>query len=244
MQKLQQRGQQGLVVIIDNLDRIDYSSRPSGRPQPEYLFVDRASALRSLHCHVVYTVPLALLRFSDDFKVISERFLSDPIVLPMVPVQLRDGQVHEAGMALLRDMALARAFPDLEPHQRLNEIPEVFDSSHALDRLCCASGGHVRNLLRFLHKWIRKEQKLPLSRDRLEEIIQEERHDSVLGISQTEWALLRHVAQSKDISILSDDQKPRYQKLLRNLLVLEYDDQQGRWFDINPILAGSKELQS
>lgn len=243
VQKLQQRGQQGLVVIIDNLDRIDFSPRPSGRPQPEYLFIDRASALRSLHCHVVYTVPLALLRFSDDFKVIGERFLSDPIVLPMVPVRFRNGQAHEAGMALLRQMVLARAFPNLEPNLRLGCITEIFDSPESLDRLCCASGGHVRNLLRFLNRWIRKERQLPLSRSRLEEIIQEELHQSVLGIFQTEWELLRHVAQSKNVSIFSDDQKPRYQKLLRNLLVLEYSDQDGRWFDINPILAGSKELQ-
>ncbi len=39
--QLKQRGKQGLVVIIDNLDRVDARQLPSGRTQPEYLFVDR-----------------------------------------------------------------------------------------------------------------------------------------------------------------------------------------------------------
>jgi hypothetical protein len=243
IEKLQHRNQRGLVVIIDNLDRIDFSPRPWGRPQPEYLFVDRATQLRSLHCHVVYTIPLALLRFSDDYKVISERFVADPLVLPMVPVRSRDGQKHEAGMSRLRQMVLARAFPNLDEADRLQRITEIFDSPETLDRLCQVSGGHVRNLLRFLNKWIKAERRLPLCRDRLEAIIQDERNQAMLGIVSEDWDLLRQVAQQKKGIIVNDEQKSRYQKLLRNLLVLEYRDQNGSWFDVNPILAEAEELQ-
>lgn len=243
IEKLQQQGKRGLVVIIDNLDRIDFSPTPWGRPQPEYLFVDRATQLRSLHCHVVYTIPLALLRFSDDYKVIAERFVADPLVLPMVPVRRRDGQEHEAGMARLRQMVLARAFPDLSETERLDKITEVFDSPETLDRLCQVSGGHVRNLLRFLNKWIKTERRLPLGQERLKAIIQEERNQAALGIVSEDWALLRQVAQQKKGMSVNDDQKSRYQKLLRNLLVLEYRDQAGSWFDVNPILAEAEELK-
>lgn len=242
-EKLQYLGKQGLVVIIDNLDRVDFSPRPTGRSQPEYLFIDRATQLRSLHCHVIYTIPLALLRFSNDFNVVSKRFMTDPQVLPMVPVQLRDGQEHKVGMQLLRDMVLARAFPNLDKEQRFNQLAEVFDGPETLDRLCQASGGHVRNLLRLLNNWIKRERQLPLSRDRLEEIIQDERNQMILGIVQPDWKLLRQVAQRKQISIEDDDQKARYQKLLRNLLVLEYLDREGPWFGVDPILAEARELQ-
>lgn len=239
---LQQQGKQGLVVIIDNLDRVDFSPKPSGRPQPEYLFVDRATQLRSLHCHVIYTIPLALLRFSDDFKVINERFMTDPLVLPMVPVRLRNGQENEAGMELMRQMVLARAFPNDDPALRLNYITDIFDTSETLDRLCRASGGHVRNLLRALNKWIKKERQLPLSRACLESILQDERNQFTLGIVQSDWELLRQVSQRKKVPMVSDEQRPRYQKLLRNLLVLEYFDQEGPWFDVNPILMEAEEL--
>jgi hypothetical protein len=192
---------------------------------------------------VVYTIPLALLRFSDDYKVIAERFVADPLVLPMVPVRRRDGQEHEAGMARLRQMVLARAFPDLSETERLDKITEVFDSPETLDRLCQVSGGHVRNLLRFLNKWIKTERRLPLGQERLKAIIQEERNQAALGIVSEDWALLRQVAQQKKGMSVNDDQKSRYQKLLRNLLVLEYRDQAGSWFDVNPILAEAEELK-
>lgn len=243
IQKLHYRNQRGLVVIIDNLDRIDFAPTPWGRSQPEYLFVDRATHLRSLNCHVIYTIPLALLRFSDDYKVISERFATEPFVLPMVPVRDRNGQPHRTGLSRLQQMVLSRAFPDLDETQRLSRITELFDGPASLDRLCQVSGGHVRNLLRFLNKWIRVERQLPLSRDRLETIIQEERNQTVLGIVHEDWALLRQVAQQKRSITVNDNQKSRYQKLLRNLLVLEYRDSAGSWFDVNPILAEADPLQ-
>lgn len=242
IEKLRYQGKRGLVVIIDNLDRIDFSPKPWGRSQPEYLFVDRATQLRSLHCHVVYTIPLALLRFSSDYKVISERFVADPFVLPMVPVRWRDGRTYEAGISLLRQMVLARAFPHLEATERLNHITELFDCPESLDRLCQISGGHVRNLLRFLNKWIKAERQLPLCRKRLETIIQEERNQATLGIVAEDWALLRQIAQQKTSININDEQKSRYQKLLRNLLVLEYRDEVGSWFDINPILITAEGL--
>jgi energy-coupling factor transporter ATP-binding protein EcfA2 len=78
--ELKKRGQQGLVVLIDNLDRVDNTSRATGRTQPEYLFVDRGEQLKSLNCHVVYTIPLVLV-FSNDLGRLTNRFGVDPKVL-------------------------------------------------------------------------------------------------------------------------------------------------------------------
>ncbi len=55
--KLKQYGKKGLVVIVDDLDKILNTPKPWGRNQPEYLFVDRGEQLRSLNCHVVYLFP-------------------------------------------------------------------------------------------------------------------------------------------------------------------------------------------
>jgi hypothetical protein len=44
--ELKRRGKKGLVVIVDNLDRVDSRPLPSGRLQPEYLFIDRGEQLR------------------------------------------------------------------------------------------------------------------------------------------------------------------------------------------------------
>ena len=234
---LKHLGKKGLVVIVDNLDRIDNRQKGWGRPQQEYLFVDQGEYLTKLRCHLVYTMPLAL-KFSNDYGNLTQRFSEDPKVLPMVPVQLTDGSACEAGMALLRQMVLARAFPDLDEDKRNDKITEIFDSPQTLDRLCCVSGGHVRDLLRLLNTWIKKGRQLPLSRESLEDVIRSRRNDMTMPISDLEWELLRQVRQRKKVS--DDD---GYQKLIRSRLVFEYRDKGESWFDINPILAEAKELQ-
>jgi hypothetical protein len=93
---LKHLGKKGLVVIVDNLDRIDNRQKGWGRPQQEYLFVDQGEYLTKLRCHLVYTMPLAL-KFSNDYGNLTQRFSEDPKVLPMVPVQLTDGSACEAG---------------------------------------------------------------------------------------------------------------------------------------------------
>jgi hypothetical protein len=233
---LKQQGKKGLVVIVDNLDRLDSRQKPFGRPQQEYLFVDQGEYLTKLNCHLVYTMPLAL-KFSNDYGNLTQRF-EEPRVLPMVPVQLRDGSECDAGMELLRQMILARAFPDLDEQQRLSNITEIFDSSKTLDRLCRVSGGHVRDLLRLLNTWIMEEMELPLSGATLEAVIRARRNEMTMPISDDEWELLRQVRQRKKVS---GDQG--YQTLIRSRLVFEYRDSGESWFDINPILAEAKELQ-
>ena len=235
--KLKQRGKNGLVVIVDNLDKVDSSPKPWGRPQPEYLFVDRGEQLASLHCHVIYTLPLAL-RFSNDFNTLTQRFKSDPQVLPMVSIQLRDGKEFGEGMAKLRQLVLARAFPHLEEQQRLEKITEIFDSTETLDYLCKMSGGHVRNILRILNDAIKKQKGLPISSENLNKVIQNFRNERTLAVDDQEWELLRQVAQTKKVK--GDD---GYQRLIRSMFVYEYRDDEGSWFDINPILKDSVELK-
>jgi hypothetical protein len=236
--KLKLCGKHGLVVIVDNLDRVDSSPKPWGRPQQEYLFVDRGEQLRGLKCHLVYTMPLAL-RFSSDFTNLTHRFAVNPQVLPMVPIQLRDGSECEQGMYLLRQMVLARAFPDSDEGERLKRIPEIFDVPETLNLLCRISGGHVRNLLRLLNDSIKRQRGLPITRSSLESVIREYRHNRVLAVTDTEWNLLRQVAQEKKVA-----GEEGYQTLIRSLFVYEYRYEEDSWFDVDPILADAKELRS
>ncbi|MEA5563950.1 P-loop NTPase fold protein [Anabaena sp. UHCC 0399] len=236
--KLKQQGQKGLVVIVDNLDRIDNSPKPWGRPQQEYLFVDQGEYLTKLNCHLVYTMPLSL-KFSNDYGTLTQRFHDDPKVLPMVSVQYPDGSIHQEGMGLMQQMVLARAFPDLQPVARLEKITEIFDSVSTLERLCIMSGGHVRDLLRLLNTWIMEEMSLPLTCKTLEQVIRSRRNEMMLPISEEEWRLLRDVKRKKKVS---DDQG--YQKLIRSRFVFEYRESGESWFDVNPILAEARELTS
>jgi AAA ATPase domain len=234
---LKQRGKKGLVVIIDNLDRVDLSRKASGRSQPEYLFIDRGEQLKKLNCHVVYTIPLVLI-FSNELSTLTNRFGVKPIVLPMVTVISRDGSDHLEGMNLLKQMVLARAFPNLKPEERLGLISVVFDSSETLERLCRISGGHVRNLLVLLYSCLQEDDP-PIQRDCLEMVIREYRDDLIAAISENEWELLHQILRQRD-NVKGEDE---YQTLLRSLFLFEYRDVEGRWFGINPAIAESKKFQ-
>ena len=239
--RLAAQGRKGLVIIVDNLDRIDNTIKPSGSSQPEYLFVDRGEQLRRLKCHVVYSIPL-ILTFANQLLPLQERFGSYIKVLPMVKVKTRDGQLFEEGINLLRQMMLARAFPDLEEQERLNLVTAVFDSPETLDRLCLISGGHVRNLLVILYSCLQQKNP-PISRKCLEGVIRRQRNMLRRAITFDEWNLLAEVKQNPWIS-----GEEEYQTLISSLFVFEYEeddeDEEGTWFDVNPILGEAKELTS
>ncbi|MGC9528080.1 MAG: P-loop NTPase fold protein [Limnospira sp.] len=237
IRQLKQQGKAGLVVIIDNLDRIMSSKTATGRPQPEYLFIDRGDQLNQLQCHVVYTIPLGLI-FSSDLGRLTNRFGSDPKALPMVPVQFPDGTPCEAGIEHLRQMVMVRAFPGIDADRYSPFVPAIFDDPDTLDRLCIISGGHVRSLLVLLYSCLQQEDP-PLPRDVLENVILQRRHQLLLAIESQEWDLLRHVAKTKKLSGLTE-----YQTLLRSLWVFEYRHQKDYWFDINPVLAEAPEFEN
>ena len=242
-EELKRRKKEGLVVIVDNLDRVDNSPKSWGRTQPEYLFVDRGEQLQKLNCHVVYTIPLTLM-FSNDYGRLSSRFGVKPKVLPMVPVQLRnliptkEGTDYEPGMALLRQMILARAFPELKDSDRLSLIPTLFDTPETLDRLCRISGGHMRRLLMFLYSCLQQEDP-PFSLECLEDVIREYRDDLLRAITPDEWDLLFKVVENQRVT-----GEEECQTLLRSMFVFEYRDKDGHWFGINPVLAETSRYRA
>ncbi|MFO0054378.1 MAG: P-loop NTPase fold protein, partial [Dolichospermum sp.] len=230
--ELKARGKKGLVVIVDNLDRVAIRPLPSGRSLPEYLFIDRGDQLRKLNCHIVYTIPLALT-FSNDSAQLQHRLGGGlaPKILPMIPVRQRSGEINIEGLELMRQMVLARAFPHSSPPERLNLITQLFDNSDSLDRLCLISGGHVRDLLGLLFDCLR-EQDPPFDRNCVELVIRRQRDYRANAIDMNESELIFQVIQEQRVK--GDIE---YDLLLRSLFVFEYRDHQGVWFAINPVLA-------
>lgn len=230
VQQLRDQNKAGLVILVDNLDRLETNQKPWGRPQPEYLFVDRGDRLCKLNCHVVYTIPSSLL-FSRDLSRLTMSLGIDPKVLPMVSIKQRQGSLSKPGLRQLRQLILARAFPDASPQERQQKCDRLFDHPQTLNRLCYASGGHPRNLLRLFHRQIEKERQFPLSQTSLKATLRERRDQLLRSISYEERELLKFVVKHKKISGDAD-----YQSLIRSLLIFEYRDNQGSWFDVNPLL--------
>ena len=125
-----------MVVIVDNLDRISSVYKTKRRTQTEYIFFDRGEQLQGLSCHLVYTIPQALT-FSNEASTISYRF-GPPKTLSMIPIQSRDGAYDKKSITLLKQMILARAFPDLTLKERFNQIEQLFKNKKLFTRICIA----------------------------------------------------------------------------------------------------------
>lgn len=154
----------------------------------------------------------------------------------MVLVRQRDGSDYEPGMSLVRQLVLARAFPEVPLNERLLLITELFDHSQTLDRICRVSGGHIRNLLGLLYSCLQRQDP-PFSRECLEAVIKDYRDDLLLAIDESQWELLFEVVQQQRVKGESD-----YQSLLRSMYLFEYRDPLGRWFGISPALAETEKV--
>ena len=106
---LKQQGRKGLVVIVDNLDRIDNTPKPNNQYQPEYLFAERGDKLKTLNCHIVYTIPLVLI-YSNALGRLKDRFNVSPKVLPMVAVKQRDESDFTLGINLFTTNDYGQSF--------------------------------------------------------------------------------------------------------------------------------------
>jgi hypothetical protein len=151
----------------------------------------------------------------------------------MISVKQRNGEYYSAAMTLLQQMIMVRAFPSVnwqQSSEKLALTTQIFDSPRTFDRLCQVSGGHLRSLLKLLFRCL-QSQDVPISRLCLENTIREQSNLLSLAITPDEWELLREVWKTK--TYRGEEQ---YDVLLRSLFVFEYRDDQGSWFDINPIL--------
>lgn len=221
----------GLVVIVDNLDRMGSFSGSSNRNSDEHLFIDQGEFLRKLNCHLIYTMPLSL-KFSDEYDKIIQHF-GEPKLLPLVPLQHSDGHRVEVSLALLKQVVMARAYPNLMRNDQLERIYEIFDPPENLDILCQLSGGHLRTLLALVHRCLIHALDFPITRSVVEEVVEQQRREFTQVISESEWDLLRQIPQQGQANV----EEKQYRSLLINRFVLEYQDDQGSlWYVINPIL--------
>jgi hypothetical protein len=130
-----------LLLIVDDLEKIQrLAGVEEGEHSQHRLFIERAHQLTSLDIHVVFTVPLALVRSAG--ARLAAVYGSAPTVLPMIKVSGREtGTLHEAGRQALTQIL----------ERRLGTIP-LNDAiePEALDWIITYSGGHVRNFLTFI----------------------------------------------------------------------------------------------
>ena len=227
----------GIVVIVDNLDRVERLST-TGVNLQERLFVQNAETLIGLHCHTIYVVPQALIHSPQGVKLV-DIYGANPRVLPMIPCTNREGEKQPEGLQMLREA--------IERRCRVSgaDILTVFDTEETIQRLCEMSGGYIRRLMGLCQIAVRKTKELPVKGAAVEEAIRDIRDINLLGFTKDEqWKILQEVATSRDVLQKEGSPVEVILELLDVVAILEYRDIKGPWYDVAPILKEAEEFSS
>jgi hypothetical protein len=205
-------GKQKLALIVDSLDRIPLVFGDGGRSNHEEIFLDRSEQLRQLKCHIVYTVPIALVysKWANEVQTI----YGDTPILPMVRVSDQAGNGLVEGMDKLKEALWKR----VQPFQPNGEIGKtIFESDRALEKLCLASGGHIRELMQMAQEAANLTAQLPITERSVNRSISKLRGTYERTVDEQEWALLVRV---KRLGTIVNDNECR--SLLQRRCILEY----------------------
>ncbi|PZO51651.1 MAG: hypothetical protein DCF15_14660 [Phormidesmis priestleyi] len=226
-----QHDRRELLVIVDGLDRKEYSIA---------LEMFSSSLLTALNCHIVYAVPIAL-RYSPAFRQPMQGF-SSCLDLDNVPVfkcsDQRCPTIHPDphGRKILNNVI----------SKRLNTLADTYENlceAEAIELLCEKSGGVMRDLVRLARTACMvalQEKATRITQEIAEEAVREERR--TYSIEDYHFPELDEVNRTgSTTSNVFDSPRGKVvicEELLHHKLILGYEDPgQGRWFDINPILA-------
>ena len=232
-----------LVVIADSLDRITpIVDSESGRSNYDQIFIDRSEQLKSLNCHVVYTVPISMVHSNraSDMQAI---YGTGTQVLPMVMVRSPDSQPYEPGIQKLKELICRRVDLAVPRYALEPDLPMIFDQRQTLEQLCLMSGGHVRDLLLLMQAAVKRTDRLPVTVRAAQRAISEVRETYHRTVDDQQWPILAEVGRTKEIR---NDETHR--NLLFRRCILEYRqlDENGAikpWYDVHPLIRGLKEFQ-
>ncbi len=134
-------GYEGLVIIVDGLDKLITSLDPEQKSCAEKLFDDWGNQLRSLNCHMLYTIPIDLAYSVSERNIASSFGTTSPPVVPMTKL-FDDDDNKTVGFDLFIEIVEKRI------EEAGGSIDDVFDKDQdALRELIKKSGGQPRELM-------------------------------------------------------------------------------------------------
>jgi len=225
--QLRAKDYEGLVLLVDGLDKLIRRDLSGGGNTHDRLFIDRSEQLASLQAHVIYTVPISLI-YSPQFTQLEQTFGEHQVPVPMIRLR-GDGRSEPTpgtpGMKKMQEMIEARC------KQAQVEFAEVFDSLETCHYLCRMTGGHPRHLMMFLQSASIQVEAFPVTRKAAEKAVRNYANSLLREIPDEFWPALR-VFDTPQGSIDHDD---LHQQMLLLLHVFEYMNGDP-WWEVNPVL--------
>ncbi|MBD2178997.1 ATP-binding protein [Pseudanabaena sp. FACHB-1998] len=218
--RLKQMGKKGLVILVDNLDRLNLE-------QVDNLFGEGGKYLRQFQCHAIYTLPLLAMPDESESNYFQQRFKGTaPILLPNLTIGDRHGVVNSESLNLLRQLVMARLLPSTAKEKLLDRVHEIFDQLATLDRLIMASQGHLPYLLSLLYGCLQMQDP-PIHLEVLNQVLETDREMRLSTLNKRDRQMIEQCVAGNDA--LKVDRADAI-NLCRRLLLFEHRDSQGYWY--------------
>jgi hypothetical protein len=215
---------QGLVLIVDSLERVSgtISNSEDVQTSLERLFTSHAENMHLPQVHVVYTVPPWLKIRAPG---ISSQFSGGLQMLHPLKVRAPDAgrEPVQASLDALCCVVGARG-----------DWRRLLGEREVLDRLALESGGHLRDLLRMLAEIVRRADRLPVTELTVQRAIGQVRSELLpIALDDVRW--LQRIADTHDASLDDISRLPRLVTFLDSHLVLCYRNGE-EWYDVHPLV--------
>ena len=206
-----------IVVIVDDLDKLTRVK------QAEDFFYKNYGLLIQPNCFVIYTFPIPLT-FNPYYENVRPAF-DDDIILPQLPVKSKDGKrVNENNFNFYKELVEKRMDLDLIEENALEEA--------------IVSTGKTSEFISIM-----RDATIKAYMNENEKITKEEVGKALEKLRRTYDRTLTE-AHKKRLLEIYDKKEARDENtndsisrdLLFSLTAVEYEDEEGRWCDINPLL--------
>ncbi len=234
--KIIDQGFQGLVLIIDGLDKLVRRELDGGKSNThKRLFLDRSEQLASLKSHTIYTVPISMI-YEPQTAQLEQTMGEFQHPVPMINLR-GEGRSkvdpETVGMRKMWEIIAKRA------EYSEADMEDLFDDPSTAYFLCEMTGGHPRHLIMFLRAAMDGIDALPITRAAAEAAVRRHANSLLRQIPDSFWDGLRNFATPQD-DMPSDVE---HQQMLFNLHVFEYLN--GRpWYEVNPVIRTLDRFRS
>lgn len=223
----------GLVVICDGCDKLSINASDINEKSHDLqhaMFVDHAEDLRSLPCHVIYTVPISIpINLGDVWQ-------QNPEFVPAIPVNKLpdiDDEHHLSGREALKEVVSRRLI------QQDTTIDKLFEDPSLFEQLLSTSGGHISDLLLLV-----QEAVLEAQTDNAEHIAKSHINRSILRRAQEYTRLIESryldILASIDQFKAAPSNSNEFRELIFKRLALEYVCGTKNCVDLHPLVAASE----
>jgi len=221
--QLPKKGKKGIVIIIDSLDRMIPNPKDEKERRTTHtdIYIDHADHLKAPHCHTIYTVPISIY-FNENLNNV---FSDQPLMIPMIKIREQNGQPCRGALVDLRRVIEKRI-----------DVAEIFENKNDVEKLCLASGGHIRDLLH-LARYACDYSSEKITSMAVDKAIRALVREYDRLVKDEDLPRLVKVHREKELP--SD---PEYSLLPYHLVVLEYQNGE-RWADIHPAVQETRKFR-